>query len=183
MWWSVRIAFACPNDRRGVAQRLARLSHPMPNPDLDLRPHKIPQFLQPATSPTSKYRSTPSTTQQNRQDGSPRRSPRWHEICLLSEFPGEGYDQALDLPQAVQVRWRVSSGKGMQEQTANWLAGSATSSTSRSTVLSRRGKRKPEFPRRMRRDAGAIDRHDGTAARERLRLEDMGRRSEAGSRS
>ena len=37
------------------------------------------------------------------QDGSRRWSPCWYEICLLSEFPREGYDPPLDLPPSVQV--------------------------------------------------------------------------------
>jgi hypothetical protein len=36
--------------------------------------------------------SIPADNPENWQDGSRCRSPGWYEICLLSEFPGEGYD-------------------------------------------------------------------------------------------
>lgn len=90
----------------GWPKHSALLSHPARNPDLDLLSHKKSPILQPAASLTSTSRSTP-THPENRQDGSPRRSPRWYEIRLLPAFPGEGYDQALDVPQAVQVCQRI----------------------------------------------------------------------------
>ncbi len=91
------------------------LSHPLPDPDSDLLPHKKSPIFAAARSITDFDISIPADNPANRQDGSPRRSPCWYEIRLLSEFPGEGYDQALDLPQAVQVRRRVSLGRGCDE--------------------------------------------------------------------
>ena len=58
-----------------------------------------PQHIDDLTFPRTK-----STNLTIRKDGSPSRSPCRYAICLLAEFPREGYDQALDLPQAVQVR-------------------------------------------------------------------------------
>jgi hypothetical protein len=101
--WGVVVARAYRSLALTIAGGSGLLSHPIRNPDLDLLPHKNPQFCSPQQPPTSTYRSTP-THPANRQDGSPRRSPCWYEIRLLSGFPGEGYDQALDLPPAVQVR-------------------------------------------------------------------------------
>lgn len=59
-----------------------------------------PQHIDDLTFPRTK-----SFNLTIRKDGSPSRSPCRYAICLLAEFPREGYDQALDLPQAVQVRF------------------------------------------------------------------------------
>ena len=93
---------ACPNDNQLVRAPAPCLVTRSQIPTGFASTQNIPNFCSPQQPPTSTYRSTP-THPANRQDGSPRRSPCWYEIRLLSEFPGEGYDQALDIPEDVQV--------------------------------------------------------------------------------